>query len=64
MPKFNKTLEELETLTDKWIYFMKIARTLRSVPKELEDVPELRKAFAIANEANLEPEELADLERR
>jgi|GEM_PF-3316408 hypothetical protein len=43
---------------------MKIARTLRSVPKELEDVPELRKAFAIANEANLEPEELADLERR
>lgn len=43
---------------------MKTARTLRSVPKELEDVPELRKAFAIANEANLEPEELADLERR
>ncbi|MGB8688200.1 MAG: hypothetical protein WCD53_12800 [Microcoleus sp.] len=33
MPKFNKTLEELETLTDKWIYFMKTARTLRSVPK-------------------------------
>ncbi|MFB8797231.1 MAG: PD-(D/E)XK nuclease family transposase [Microcoleus sp.] len=33
LPKFNKTLEELETLTDKWIYFMKTARTLRSVPK-------------------------------
>lgn len=43
---------------------MKTDRTLRYVPKELEDVPELRKAFAIANEANLEPEELADLERR
>ena len=27
LPKFDKTLEELETLTDKWIYFMKTARS-------------------------------------
>jgi predicted transposase/invertase (TIGR01784 family) len=64
LPKFDKTLAELETLTDKWIYFMKTARTLRSVPEELGNVPELRKAFTIANEANLEPDELEDLERR
>jgi predicted transposase/invertase (TIGR01784 family) len=64
LPKFDKTLAELETLTDKWIYFMKTARTLRSVPEELGNVPELRKAFTIANEANLDPEELDDLERR
>ena len=64
LPKFNKTLEELETLTDKWIYFMKTARTLSYVPEELGNVPELRQAFAIANEANLEPDELEDLERR
>ncbi|MEG4091914.1 DUF4351 domain-containing protein, partial [Microcoleus sp. Pol12B4] len=48
----------------KWIYFMKTARTLRSVPEELGNVPELRKAFTIANEANLDPDELEDLERR
>jgi len=64
LPKFDKTLEELETLTDKWIYFMKTARTLRSVPEELGNVPELCKAFAIANEANLDADELDDLERR
>ena len=64
LPKFNKTLPELETLTDKWIYFMKTARTLSYVPEELGNVPELRQAFAIANEANLEPDELEDLERR
>src|SRR6476620_8210643 len=64
LPKFDKTLAELETLTDKWIYFMKTARTLTSVPEELRNVPELRKAFTIANEANLEPDELEDLERR
>jgi predicted transposase/invertase (TIGR01784 family) len=64
LPKFDKTLAELETLTDKWIYFMKTARTLRSVPEELGNVPELRKAFTIANEANLDPDELEDLERR
>jgi predicted transposase/invertase (TIGR01784 family) len=64
LPKFDKTLEELETLTDKWIYFMKTARTLSSVPEQLGNVPELVHAFSIANEANLEPEELEDLERR
>jgi predicted transposase/invertase (TIGR01784 family) len=64
LPKFNKTLEELETLTDKWIYFMKTARTLDFVPEQLANVPELCHAFSIANEANLEPEELEDLERR
>ncbi len=64
LPKFDKTLEGLETLTDKWIYFMKTARTLRSVPEELGNVPELHKAFEIANEANLDPDELEDLERR
>jgi predicted transposase/invertase (TIGR01784 family) len=64
LPKFNKNLKDLETLTDKWIYFMKAARTLRNVPPELASVPELLKAFAIASEANLDEDELADLERR
>ena len=64
LPKFNKEVDELETVTDKWIYFMKSARSLMTVPSTMGIVPEIRKAFEIANEANLTPEELEDLEKR
>ena len=64
LPKFNKQLDELETLTDKWIYFMKNAPSLEVVPQTMETVSEIQQAFAIANETNLNPEELADLEAR
>jgi predicted transposase/invertase (TIGR01784 family) len=64
LPKFNKQLDELETLTDKWIYFMKNAPSLEIVPSTMETVSEIQQAFAIANETNLNPEELADLEER
>lgn len=64
LPKFNKELEELETLTDKWIYFMKNAPHLESVPETLETVSEIQQAFNIADETNLNSKELADLEDR
>jgi predicted transposase/invertase (TIGR01784 family) len=64
LPNFNKQLDELETLTDKWIYFMKNAPSLEIVPSTMETVSEIQQAFAIANETNLNPEELADLEER
>lgn len=64
LPKFTKDLDELETVTDKWIYFMRSARTLRTVPETMGIVPEIRQAFEIANEANLTPEELEDVEKR
>ena len=52
LPKFKKGLEELETITDKWIYFLKSARKLQSVPEVMASVPEISQAFAIANQAN------------
>ncbi|MEY3869971.1 MAG: hypothetical protein RLZZ338_3862, partial [Cyanobacteriota bacterium] len=64
LPKFNKSLEELETLTDKWIYFMKNAPSLAVIPDKMEEVSEIKQAFVIANEANLSPRELEDLEKR
>ncbi|HAG84033.1 MAG TPA: transposase [Cyanobacteria bacterium UBA12227] len=64
LPKFKKNLKELETLTDKWIYFIKTARTLQDVPDTMGAVPEINKAFKIANQANLSREELEDLEKR
>lgn len=63
LPKFQKSLEELETLSDKWLYFLKTARKLESVPPNMGNVPEINKAFAIANQVNLSKEELDDLDR-
>lgn len=64
LPKFQKSLEELETLTDKWIYFMQKARLLESVPETLESVPQIQRAFQIANQTNLTREELDEVEKR
>lgn len=64
LPKFNKELSQLETITDKWIYFLKTARSLETVPEEIGEIPEIQKAFAIANQANLTRDELEDLEKR
>jgi len=64
LPKFNKQLDELETLTDKWVYFMKNAPSLEVIPQTMETVSEIQQAFAIANETNLNAEELKDLEDR
>ncbi len=64
LPKFHKELDDLETLTEKWIYFMKNTANLESVPGIMATIPEIQKAFGIANEANLTFEELEDLEKR
>ncbi|MGB7056700.1 MAG: Rpn family recombination-promoting nuclease/putative transposase, partial [Geitlerinemataceae cyanobacterium] len=64
LPKFNKNMEQLETLSDKWIYFMKNAPSLTAVPEKMDTIPAIHQAFEIANQANLSREELEDLERR
>ena len=64
LPKFTKEVDQLETLADKWIYFMKYARTITDVPPVMDNVPEIHQAFGIANQVNLTLDELADLERR
>lgn len=42
-----RTIQELETLTDKWLYFIKSAKTLETVPETMAQIPELQKAFTI-----------------
>ena len=64
LPKFHKELVELETLTEKWIYFIKNTSRLETVPETMGTVPEIQKAFGIANQANLNRQELEDLENR
>ena len=56
LPKFTKIEEELNSIQDKWLYFIKNAGSLEYVPKNINK--ELEQAFQIANEANFSEEEL------
>ena len=38
LPKFNKQLQDLKTLQEKFIYFIKNSNNLTLIPKELEDI--------------------------
>ncbi|MEA3228882.1 MAG: Rpn family recombination-promoting nuclease/putative transposase, partial [Campylobacterota bacterium] len=40
LPKFKKQLSELETVIDKWTYFIKRAEKEEFIPKELNEVQE------------------------
>ena len=61
LPKFNKELDELTELQDKWIYFIKNAGKLDFVPQEIDE--NIQTALGIANEANFSIEEL-ELQRK
>ncbi|MEB3341625.1 Rpn family recombination-promoting nuclease/putative transposase [Okeania sp.] len=63
LPKFKKELSALETLTDKWIYFLSSAPNLEVIPESLESVSEIEAALNIANRANLSNKELEELEQ-
>jgi len=62
LPKFKKKVDDLETLADKWLYFLKCARQLDLVPEGMNLVPEIKQAFEMANEINLTPEQIEDME--
>jgi predicted transposase/invertase (TIGR01784 family) len=64
LPKFKKNLEQLESIADKWIYFIKNAPSLEIIPDKMGEVSEINQAFEIANEANLSLAELEALEKR
>lgn len=64
LPKFTKKLEELETVSDKWIYFMKEAPSLEAIPTTLAEIQEIEKALNIANQANLTAKELEEVRKR
>ena len=64
LPKFNKSLDELENLTEKWLYFLKSANELQAVPDRLNEVPAIHDAFEVARQSKLSPEELEILEKR
>jgi predicted transposase/invertase (TIGR01784 family) len=64
LPKFTRALKELDTLADKWLYFLRYAKDVNAVPAILKKVKEINKAFATAQEANLTPKEFEIQERK
>ena len=49
LKKFNKQEEELKTIIEKWIYFIKNADNLSMIPKNAEVIPELNEAYKLAS---------------
>ena len=62
IPNFNKSLEQLETRLDKWLYFIKNLEDLQSIPELLKDQVFIN-AFETAKLANLEPNERANYQQ-
>ncbi|MFH1095905.1 MAG: Rpn family recombination-promoting nuclease/putative transposase, partial [Candidatus Desantisbacteria bacterium] len=58
LPKFKKDENDLDSITDKWIYFIKNAGRLEYTPKELVKEAEIKAAFGIANTAGMSKKEL------
>ncbi len=46
--KFNKKESELESIVEKWIYFIKNAGSLDIIPKSAEEIPALKEAYTQA----------------
>ncbi len=57
LPKFTKGEDEIESIVDKWIHFIKNAYSLHMVPK-CADFIEIREAYDIANEITWSEKEL------
>src|SRR5262249_22093251 len=51
LPKFLKTEAELQTVEDKWLYFLKNAKELKAIPAVIHEAA-LKEAFEIVNLLN------------
>ncbi len=58
LPKFDKKLNELKSVLDKWIYFIKNANDLEMIPEEYEKIDEFKDAFFIASRTNWNKKEI------
>jgi predicted transposase/invertase (TIGR01784 family) len=56
MPKFTKSVDELDTHFDKWLYVLKNLRRLDSIPDKLRERV-FEKMFEVAEIAKLSPED-------
>jgi len=57
LKKYNKTEDELFSVIDKWIFFLKNAEDLQIIPEAITE-PEIKEAFDTANQMKWTEEEL------
>ncbi len=62
LPKFTKTLAQLQSPIDQWTYFIKNAESLTVIPESIKDEG-LREAYTEADKQNWTKLELEDYER-
>jgi len=58
LKKFKKELSQLDTILDKWIYFIKNANDLTMIPAQYETLEEFKEAFIVANQLNWDKDEI------
>lgn len=58
LPKFTLALEDLKSIQEKWIYFVRNAGSLEYIPEMLGSEPCINQAFGFANEAAMSRDEL------
>jgi predicted transposase/invertase (TIGR01784 family) len=58
LPKFNLQLDQLKTLAEKWIYFLRYAPNLSTVPEPFSEISAFQQAFSFANRGLLTPQEI------
>lgn len=63
LPKFNKTESELQTVEDKWLFFLKYAKELTAIPEVIREAA-IREAFEIVNTLHWDPATLDLYTRR
>src|SRR6202042_2752229 len=66
LPKFKKTLDDLSSIQDKWMYFFKHAEesTLEEIEKLVGKDVIIKRAFFAIDQASWTPEELTTYEQR
>ena len=60
LPKFKKTIEECETLEDKWLFFMQQAEKCRDIPEKISETKELVTAFNLLERMSWTHSDMAD----
>jgi predicted transposase/invertase (TIGR01784 family) len=61
MPKFNKSIDELETRFEKWMYVLKNLPRLNALPSQLQEKI-FEKIFSVAEIAKMDKNEIAEYE--
>jgi predicted transposase/invertase (TIGR01784 family) len=60
LKKFHKTQDQVKTVIDQWIYVLKNATELETIPSILQATPAINQAMQLLNQGNMTSQELAD----